>query len=255
MKSPARSLAVPGPEGNRFFGPMVARSRRDPLGFMTELARTYGDICSFRVGLERIFFINRPEYVRDVLVNHYDNFLKGRGRERIKHFLGEGLLLSEGELHRRQRRLAQPAFHRRRISAYADVMADYCERTSVRWRDGETLDVWPEMLRLTLGVTGKTLFGADVESESDEVGRAMSAATLQYRAFKLPLAGLLERLPLPHIREFQRGKERLRRIVLQIIEERRRSGEDCGDLLSMLLRAEDEGASEAAMTTQQVWDE
>lgn len=247
---------VPGPEGNRFFGPMVARSRRDPLGFMTELARTYGDICSFRVGLERVFFINRPDYVRDVLVNHYDNFLKGRGRQRAKHFLGEGLLLSEGELHRRQRRLAQPAFHRRRISAYADVMADYCERTSARWRDGQTLDVWPEMLRLTLGVTGKTLFNADVESESDEVGRAMSAATLQYRAFKLPLAGLLERLPLPHIREFQRGKERLRRIVLQIIEERRRSGEDCGDLLSMLLRAEDdEGAGGAAMTPVQVWDE
>jgi cytochrome P450 len=260
MKSPTPSLAVPGPEGNRFFGEIVARSRRDPLGFMTSLARDYGDICSFRVGLERIFFVNRPDYVRDILVNHYDNFLKGRGRERIKHFLGEGLLLSEGALHRRQRQLAQPAFHRRRVSAYADVMADYCARTSARWRDGETLDVWPEMLRLTLAVTGKTLFNADVESESDEVGRAMSAATLQYRAFKLPLAGLLERLPLPHIREFQRGKERLRHVVLSIIEERRRSGEDCGDLLSMLLRAEDEGAEDegaggAAMTPLQVWDE
>ncbi|MBC7929157.1 MAG: cytochrome P450 [Rubrivivax sp.] len=256
MKSPTPPSNVPGPEGNRFFGPMVARSRRDPLGFMTELAGTYGDICSFRVGLERVFFINRPDYIRDVLVNHYDNFLKGRGRQRAKHFLGEGLLLSEGELHRRQRRLAQPAFHRRRISAFADVMADYCERTSARWRDGQTLDVWPEMLRLTLGVTGKTLFNADVESESDEVGRAMSAATLQYRAFKLPLAGLLERLPLPHIREFQRGKERLRQVVLHIIEKRRRNGEDCGDLLSMLLRAEDdEGEGGAAMTPVQVWDE
>jgi cytochrome P450 len=162
MKSPAPSLSVPGPEGNRFFGPLVARSRRDPLGFMTGLARDYGDICSFRIGFERVFFVNRPDYVRDVLVNHYDNFLKGRGSSRAKHFLGEGLLLSEGELHRRQRRLAQPAFHRRRIAAYADVMSDYCERTSARWRDGQTLDVWPEMLRLTLAVTGKTLFNADV---------------------------------------------------------------------------------------------
>jgi cytochrome P450 len=246
---------VPGPAGNRFFGPLVAESRQDPLNFMTRLAREYGDLSSFRVGTERIFFVNHPDYVRDVLVNHYDNFLKGRGKQRAKHFIGEGLLLSEGDTHRRQRRLAQPAFHRPRVAAYANVMAEYCGRTSARWRDGQVLDAWNEMLRLTLAVTGKTLFNADVESKSDEVGRAMAAATMQYRAFKLPLAGLLERLPLPRMLEFQHGKERLRRIVLRIIEEQRRSGEDRGDLLSMLLRADEEGAGGAAMTPQQVWDE
>ena len=243
---------VPGPPGNPFFGTLVRESRRDPLNFMTRLAREYGDLCSFRVGFERVFFVNHPDYVRDVLVKHYDNFLKGAGRPRAKHFLGEGLLLSEGELHRRQRRLAQPGFHRERLAAYAEEMARCAEGCSARWRDGQELDVWPEMLRLTLAVVGRTLFSADVESDADEVGRAMKAATLRYRAFRLPLARLIERLPLPHVRRFHRGKQRLREVVLRIIEERRRDGLDRGDLLSMLMLAGDGGGE---MTPSQVWDE
>jgi cytochrome P450 len=127
-------------------------------------------------------------------------------------------------------------------------------RLASRWRDGEVLDVWPEMLRLTLGIVGRTLFGADVESESDEVGRAMRAATLQYRAFKLPGAKLWERLPLPHLLRFQRGKRMLREVVLRLIEERRREARDHGDLLSMLLAAEGEDGG-GGMTAEQVWDE
>lgn len=255
MKNVKTSPTIPGPKNNRFYGPFVAESRRDPLGFMTRLARTFGDVCSFRIGFEHVFFVNHPEYIHEILVNHYDHFLKGRGLSRSKHFIGEGLLLSEGEKHRRHRRLSQPAFHRNRIAAYAEVMADYCDRTSSRWRDGEVVDVWPEMQRLTLGVTGKTLFSADVESEFDEVGQAMMASTHQFRAFKLPLSSLLERLPLPHIFKFHRGKERLRQIVLRIIHERRRSGEARGDLLGMLIEAEDENDHGARLSSLQVWDQ
>jgi cytochrome P450 len=255
MKSSAPTPRAPGPKGNPFFGRLVAEARRDPLNFMTRLAREYGDVCSFRVGLERVYFVNHPELVGQVLVNHYENFLKGNGRRRARRFLGEGLLLSEGETHRRQRQLAAPAFHRQRLAAYAAEMAAGAERCSDRWRDGQVLDLWPEMLRLTLSIVGRTLFGADVESKDDEVGQAMRAATRQYRAFKLPLAGLLERLPLPHIRGFHRGKERLRRVVLDIIEERRARGADRGDLLDMLLLAEEEGSPGRRMTPEQVWDE
>ncbi|MBA3239691.1 MAG: cytochrome P450 [Acidobacteria bacterium] len=255
MKSHTPHPDAPGPKGNRFYGRMVRTSRRDPLGFMTMLARDYGDVCSFRVGFERIYFVNHPDYVKDVLVNHYDNFLKGNGKQRAKRFLGEGLLLSEGDLHRRQRRLAQPGFHHQRLAGYALEIAASSQRCSARWRDGQKLDIWPEMLRLTLGIVGKTLFSADVESKDDEVGQAMKAATLQYRSFKLPFAKLLERMPLPHIRRFHRGKERLRRIVLEIIEERRRDGLDHGDLLSMLLLSEDKGVGAPPMLPEQVWDE
>ncbi len=246
---------VPGPTGNRFFGPLVKESRRDPLRFMTRLADEYGDVCSFRVGLERIFFVNHPDHVHDILVNHYDNFLKGRGSKRAKSFLGEGVLLSEGETHRRQRRMAQPAFHRNRIAGYASVMGEHCERMSSQWVDGQVLDIWPEMVRLTLGIVGKTLFDADVGSKGDEVGQAMTAAASRYRAFKLPLAKLLESMPLPNMLHFQRGKERLRGVVLKLIEERQRSGRDHGDLLSMLLLAEDEHNDGRRMTPEEIWDE
>lgn len=249
------SSNVPGPEGNRFFGPMVTRSRRDPLGFMTSLARDYGDICSFRIGFDHIFFVNHPDYVRDVFVNHYESFLKGRGNTRAKRFLGEGVLLSEGDTHRRQRRLDQKAFHRQRLNAYALEMSACAERYSARWHDGETLDIWQEMLRITLLIIGKTLFNADVESKDDEVGQAMHAASSRYRTFKLPFARLLEKTPLPRMRRFHQGKERLQSIVLEIIEERRRNGADHGDLLSMLLLAEDEEAGGQRMTREQVWDE
>src|SRR5256714_3817697 len=246
---------VPGPNGNRFFGPLVSESRRDPLGFMTRLARTYGDVCSFRVGFERVFFVNHPDYVRDILVNHYGNFLKGGGKKKSKRFLGEGVLLSEGELHRQRRRMDQQAFHRQRLAAYASEMVAYGERCSARWQDGEVLDIWPEMLRLTLSIVGKTLFSADVESKDDEVGQAMRDALARYRTFRLPLASLIERLPLPAMRLVVRGKDRLRRVVLQIIEERRRTGRDHGDLLSMLLLAEDEDGGGERLTAEQVWDE
>jgi cytochrome P450 len=259
-ESPARSetrdanAQPPGPKGNPFFGRHVSASRRDPLNFMLGLAREYGDLSTFRVGRERVYFVNSPDGVRDVLVNHYDNFLKGRGRTRARQLVGQGLLLSEGDLHRRQRRLAQPAFHRQRIAAYADEMGAAAARFSGRWQDGETKDIWPEMLRLTLGIVGRTLFSADVESETDEVGGALKDVMVRFHAFKLPGSDMLDRLSLPRMLRVRRGERRLRALVLGLIEERRRAGRDHGDLLSMLMLAEGEGGGEA-MTPEQVWQE
>jgi cytochrome P450 len=250
----AATKLPPGPKGNPFFGPLVSESRRDPLNFTLRLAREYGDICAFRVGRERVYFVNSPEGVRDILVNHYDNFLKGRGRTRARQLVGQGLLLSEGDLHRRQRRLAQPAFHRQRIAAYADEMGAAALRRAESWRDGDALDIWPEMLGLTLGIVGRTLFSADVESETDEIGRALKDVMVRFHAFKLPGSDMLDRLSLPRMLRVRRGERRLRRLVLGLIDERRRAGLDHGDLLSMLMLAEDEGGG-AAMTPEQVWQE
>jgi cytochrome P450 len=254
METYVPSPTVPGPAGNPYFGWVVSESRRDPLNFMLKLAREYGDLCTFRMGRDRVYFVNSPEGVREVLVNHYDNFLKGRGRARGWSLVGQGILLIEGDLHRRQRRLAQPAFHRQRIAAYAEEMSAAAARCSARWQDGQTLDIWPEMLRLTLGVVGRTLFSADIESQKDEVGSALRDVMVRFRTFKLPGSGLLDRLPLPQIIRLRRGQQRLRGLVLKLIEERRLSGRDHGDLLSMLLLAEDEGSGET-MTSEQVWQE
>src|SRR5215204_2703208 len=134
-------------------------------------------------------------------------------------------------------------------------MGQHCERMSSQWTDGQVLDIWPEMVKLTLGIVGKTLFDADVESESDKVGRALAAAVSRYRAFKLPLAKVLESVPLPSMIRYHKGKEQLRKVVLQLIEERRRSGKDHGDLLSTLLLIQDETNGGRQMASEEVWDE
>jgi cytochrome P450 len=127
-------------------------------------------------------------------------------------------------------------------------------RRAESWRDGDALDIWPEMLGLTLGIVGRTLFSADVESETDEIGRALKDVMVRFHAFKLPGSDMLDRLSLPRMLRVRRGERRLRRLVLGLIDERRRAGLDHGDLLSMLMLAEDEGGG-AAMTPEQVWQE
>src|SRR5947209_6786568 len=119
--------APPGPKISRWAS-WTYRFSADPLNFLTTLARTYGDLVSYRTGGELIFFANHPQYSRDLLVTHNRNFTKSRGLERSKRLLGNGLLTSEGALHLRQRRLMQPAFHRDRIASYGRTMVAYADR-------------------------------------------------------------------------------------------------------------------------------
>src|ERR1043165_5308128 len=250
----AAALEAPGPK-TLWPGGHLFYFRRDPLKFFARLAREYGDAVQFRAGPQRVFLFNHPEHVRDILVTHHERFHKGRALQRAKRLLGEGLLTSEGEFHRRQRRLAQPAFHRARIASYGEVMTAYATRLSSRWHDGETLDISQEMMRLTLAIVGKTLFDADVEAEADEIGAALTAVMKLFDFLLLPFSELLEKLPLPHVRRFRRAKGRLDETIYRIIEERRRSGVDRGDLLSMLLSARDEEGDGSQMTDLQVRDE
>lgn len=242
-----------GPHGVPFFG-NVRAFRRDPLTFLSTVARRYGPIAHFRVGPQNIVLLNDPDMIRDVLVTHHRYFTKGRALQRAKAVLGEGLLTSEGDYHLQQRRLAAPAFHRQRINAYADVMVEYSERVRSRWQDGATLDVANEMMRLTLAIVGKTLFDADVEREADDVGAALTTLMQMFRTITLPGAELLEKLPLPSTRRFYAAKAQLDATIYRLIEQRRRSGEDTGDLLSMLLRTRDEDTG-ARMSDTQLRDE
>jgi cytochrome P450 len=220
---------------------------------MLDSARQYGDIVVFPIGSERIFSLSHPDYVEQVLVTSYRQFVKSRGLKYAKRILGEGLLTSEREFHLRQRRLIQPAFHRRRIAQYARVMVDYAARARVRWQDGVTLDIHEEMMRLTLAIVGKTLFDADVRSEAGEIGEALTASLQMFKRLNQPFGEVLDRLPLPSNRRFRRAQERLDATIYRIIEERRASGRDHGDLLSMLLQAEDDDRT--PMSPQQVRDE
>jgi cytochrome P450 len=244
----------PGPKRTIPLSGLLAY-RRGPLRFFQNLAQQFGDISYFRLGPQQAFFLNHPDYIKDVLVTNHQDFMKGLALQRAKRLLGEGLLTSEGEFHRRQRRLAQPAFHRQRIASYAAVMTDYAARARERWRDGETLDISEQMMRLTLAIVGKTLFDADVESDAREVGAAMSVVMDLFNTITIPFFELLQKLPLPQLRRFDSAKAKLDAIIYRLIEERRRSGEDRGDLLSLLLLARDPEGDGGQMTDAQLRDE
>ena len=248
------SIHPPGPRSVIPLSGLLAY-RKGPLPFFQNLAAQYGDISYFRLGPQEAFFINHPEYIKDVLVTNYSSFHKGLALQRAKRLLGEGLLTSEDEFHRRQRRLAQPAFHRARIASYAGVMADYASQTRAGWHDGETLDMSTEMMRLTLGIVGKTLFDADVVSDAQEVGEAMTVVMDLFNTITIPFFELLQKLPLPQLRRFDTARAKLDAIIFRLIEERRRTGEDRGDLLSMLLLAHDTEVDGGAMTNEQLRDE
>ncbi|HKV38948.1 MAG TPA: cytochrome P450, partial [Blastocatellia bacterium] len=244
----------PGPKF-RFPASSLVRFKRDPLAFLTWLAREYGDVAHFKLGPNNIFALNNPNYIRDVLVTNNKAFKKSRGLQVAKRFLGEGLLTSETEFHRRQRRLVQPAFHPERIAGYAQTMIDYGTRLADRWTGGESLDIAAQMMELTLAIVAKTLFDADVEGEAGEIRDAITRIMRMFTfTLNMPFAELFERMPFGPKARFERARARLDATIYRIINERRKGGVDRGDLLSMLLMAQDE-EDNSQMTDLQVRDE
>ena len=229
--------------------------RRDPPGTLLQLAREYGDVVYFRLGPQRAILFNRPTHVQDLLITNAHKFTKSRLLQRAKILLGEGLLTNEGKFHLRQRRLAQPAFHRDRLKAYSQVMAEYADRAASRWQEGETRDMAQEMMRLTLAVVAKTLFSADVESEASEVGQALTDVLGLFDLMLVPGTAFLQHLPLPAMRRFNRALKQLNGIIYGIIREHRESGKDAGDLLSMLMMAADDQGDGSRMNDKQLRDE
>jgi cytochrome P450 len=237
-------------------GQMLLRLLRDPLAHLTDVARL-GDVVQLRArGRELTYLVNHPELIRDVLVTNQRNFKKGRALERAKLLLGDGLLTAEGDVHRRQRRMIQPEFHKQHINRYGEAMVALTTRRVQRWTDGQQLDMHAEMAALTLAIAGNTLFGSDVEHESAEIATALDETfTTFMRTFYLPFGDTLLRLPLPSSRRFWRSTERLLASVDRLIAERRASPGEQADLLSLLLRVRDTEGDGAGMTDQQVKDE
>jgi len=258
MSSAAQSapFIVPGPRPFLGMAPFLAM-RRNPLPYMEELHREYGDLVCYRPPGRQVFMLFHPEMTQDMLVTHARNHHQGRVMQRSRSVLGNGLLTSEDGFHLRQRRLIQPAFHRQRVFGYGKAMVDYAERHQQRWRSGQVLDLHQEMMRLTLAIVGKTLFDTDVEGDSSEIGRALTTFMHLFKFAVLPFSEYLEKLPIPPVLRMRKARERLDRIIYRFIEERRRSGEDRGDLLSMLLAAQDTetGGASDRMDNDQVRDE
>jgi len=252
MKDPRR---LPGPKGLPFVG-VAFRLLRDPLEVMQSAAREYGDIVRIPVvGGSRIL-LNHPDYIQQVLIFQQNKFHKSKlSKEATERLLGQGLLISEGDFWRRQRRLAQPAFHRQRIDGYSSTMVECAQEQSGKWSEGETRNIAVEMMELTLEAAVRTLFGTTLPGEAQHVGRAMTCL-MRYslgrarQPIRIPMTW-----PTPRNRRANREYDFLDSVVYRIISERKAqpNSNHRKDLLSILIAAMDEDGTQ--MTPKQLRDE
>lgn len=253
MKTANQSKLPPGPKPlfplYNFF-----RFRSDSLDFLRKASQKYGDIVHFKMGPFRMVLLNHPDFIKEVLSTQHHHFVKGRPLEMAKELLGEGLLTSEGEYHKRHSRVMQPAFHQRMMSTYAPAMTDYATRMMNGWQDGMTVDMMKEMVKMSTGIAAKTMFNVDIEKEAPEINHSLNSVMSLFGRITLPFAELLLKLPLPGTRRFFRAKAQLDQTIYKIIEERRRSNWNNGDLLSLLLQAQG-NPGEGEWTDQEIRDE
>jgi cytochrome P450 len=230
----------PGPNARSFFGDLP-KLTADWLGYMRECTERYGPVVRFRTPwpLKPIVLLTDPAHIEQVLKDAA-NFRKGLAQRIGKPILGNGLILSEGEVWRRQRRMAAPAFHRTKIAAYAAEMAACAEDMVAQWPHASVRDVFEDATRTTVRIVARTLFGGDAGKEAEHAAAGLADAMSGFDAYFnswFPIA-----LPLPTRAglRIQRAARRLEAVVYKFIAERRRGGADRGDLLSMLLHARDE---------------
>lgn len=229
------------------------RLRHTPLRefptFLDELQQQYGPVAAFRVPWRRFYFLNDPAAIKEVLVTQQQQFVKSEGTRAMRELLGRGLVTSEDPLHRRMRRIVQPAFHRERIAGYADTMREYAQA----WQAPTgVFDMHAEMMELTLRIASKTLFGVDAGAQAERVAAALHEVVTIFPDVLGPLGALKRRLPVPTTLRFRRARRELDAIVLELIAQRRRSAG--GSALSMLLASRDEDTGEN-LSDAQVRDE
>lgn len=242
----------PGPKGRFLLGSLVEVSR-DWLGFYQRCAEEYGDVVRVRLAHVPVYLLVHPRDIETVLVTNAGNFTKSADYRALARVLGRGLLTSEGEFWQRQRGLIQPAFHRQNILAYATVMTGAAARMLESWKDKGERNLHEEMMRVTLEIVARCLYGAEVSGAAERVGKAMEVVTERF--VTNASAAVLFPFDIPVFfagREWRAIRE-LNRIIGSIIQERRSSHQPSDDLLDMLLRARD--ADGKPMSDAQVRDE
>ena len=227
--------------------------RKDRLGLLQRMARE-GDVYGMHFGPFPGILFNKPEHVHSILVEHAYDFDKGLAIHNIfRPVIGDGIFSSEGDFHRHQRKLMAPSFQPRHIVSYADIMGYYGEQIQQTWTDDATIDVNRQMTNLTMSIIGKALFDADVFTETDELGAAMTV-TMEYVAhgssvlFPPPYSW-----PLPRNRRTQKAVQVLRNRIQRFIDERRNNPTERNDFLCILLQARDEDGN--PMSDEQVMAE
>ncbi len=251
----AQPVTIPG---NWLFG-NARQFTADPLGMMMKAARM-GRIVRMRFLTETAFMLREPEDIKWVLVDNHRNYLKGRGTQALRPILGQGLLTSEDDLHQRQRRLVQPAFHRQRIASYAEVISRFAGEHMGKWQDGQAFDLHEEMMRLTMVIVAQCLFDVDVSGHASNMGEAITKLVEGFDLNRVgPVGQFIERFDLARQRQRNEMLTVLEGLIYDMIKARRAEGVDHGDLLSMLVlgEGEDAGVSEVEqrMSDKQARDE
>ncbi|MFD8499163.1 cytochrome P450 [Amycolatopsis sp. NPDC059657] len=245
-------MAVPVAPGRWPFLGHTPAMLRQRFAFTAGL-RAHGEIVKVFLGPLPAYFVTSPELAYRVLVTEGASFRKGAMFDKFRPYVGNGLLLSNGAFHLRQRRLIQPAFHHERIARYADTMVTAATELTSAWRPGEIREIDEDMQALAVTIVGEALFSTEIGQRAiSEVRRSIFIVIKQGMIRALSPA-FVEKLPLPGNREFDTAIERMRAIVLEVIASWRAEETDHGDVLSMLLLAQDDSGD--GMTDQQTYDE
>ena len=228
----------PGMSRNLLWFALSRVRPRNPIILFEQLAAKYGPICHYKVGPQHIVFLNDSEYIYEILAAQNDNFTKERTVQRSKLLLGEGMITAEAADHKRQRRAAQPAFHRQRIGEYAEAIVSNAVRAREGWKHGARMDVAQEMMRLSLDNVASTLFSTELREDIVTVVEAINEIMRLYRYLvALPAIEVLLQVPATRLKGFTKAKRRLDEVVFRMIR-RRRKHPGKGDLLDMLLASE-----------------
>jgi cytochrome P450 len=227
---------------------------RDPLQFFEELHNEPEPIATMRIAGTKVFYLREPDLIREMLVTLASDFHKSRGLERAKAFLGEGLLTSEDELHRQQRKLIQPVFHHSNLKDIAVIMRDRACQRAESWKSGERLNLSQEMHALTLTIVGEALFGTEVGDRTGRVSQLMEIVMETFFLFISPLASVFEFFGHPKLKRAAKARRELSVIVQSMIDERRKTKHTRKDLLTLLFAAQDPETG-LGMSDEQLRDE
>ena len=235
MSAAVATKAFPSGPRASYPGQFLFKLRKDPIPFITELTARNGPVVGFSLAKYRVVVLAEPELIHRVLVTDAASYVKGHGLEVAKRMLGEGLLTSEGELHRQQRQLLQPVFQARKVELFGPVVESWSRKVINEWPESGSISASQEMTRLTLQIVGESLFGTNLENDVNEVRSAMDETLANFRTATLPFYSLGEKLFPSLRRKFEHNRGRLDAVVMRMIAEHREHPKQ--DLLGRMVEA------------------